>query len=103
MRGFLSLMRDTAATVKDCAGRILWANHSAEVMFEEPLAEFRGKTIEQVLGPAEFRKAKKQLEKVLESEVAQFEYHRSSSYAVVRFMFLDDDGDILIVSLRVRM
>jgi PAS domain-containing protein len=103
MRGFLSLLREVAATVKDRTGRILWANHAAEVLFETPLSEFRGKMIEEVLGPAEHRKAKKQLQKVLESEVAQFEYHRSNSYAVVRFIFLDDDGDVLIVALRVKM
>jgi PAS domain-containing protein len=103
MRGFLTLLRDTAATVKDRTGRILWANRAAEVLFESPLSEFRGKMIEHVLGPAEHRKAKKQLEKVLASEAAQFEYHRSHSYAVVRFMFVDDDGDALIVSLRVKM
>lgn len=103
MRGFLSLLRDTAAVVKDRSGRILWANHAAETLFDMPLADFRGKTIEHVLGPRDYRKAKKQLEKVLDSDVAEFEYHRSASYAVVRFPFRDDDGDVLIVSQRVKL
>lgn len=103
MRGFLSLLRDVAATVKDRSGRILWANHAAEVLFDKSLGDFRGKTIDQVLGPRDYRKAQVHLLQVVGTDTAAFEYHRSDSYAVVRFPFRDDDDDMLIVALRVKM
>jgi PAS domain-containing protein len=102
MRGFLTLI-DVAATVKDRTGRILWANRAAEVLFDASLGDFRGKTIDQVLGPRDYKKAQVHLLQVIGTDVAAFEYHRSDSYAVIRFPFRDDDDQVLIVALRVKM
>ena len=102
MRGFFSLLKDTAVTVKDRTGRILWANHAAELMFNMPLAQFRGESIQFALGPNAWPKARKELAKVFRSEMVEFEFQHGQSYSAIRIPFRDDQGDMLVAVLRVR-
>ena len=103
MRGFFAMMRNLPFLIKDKRNRVLWANQAGESLLGMRLHNLRGHKVSELLpNSPEWKDSQKEINKVVQTKAARFQYHPGLPYATIRIPFYDEDGDMIIMVMHMK-